>query len=75
MNITKDYLFYMSQGGLKKLDFNTNESVKIYGTDVENLEVVGDKLLVTSSSGQRIIMNFDGTNQSRPFVSMDGSYI
>ena len=74
-NMTEDFIFYYSMNGLKKYDIKTKESKVIYTGNIEFVEIIGNILIVTDSDGHRLIMDFDGNQQQRLFLSGEQNFV
>lgn len=76
-NMNKDYLFFYTVQGLKKYDFTTHQITNVYNHNIQYLEILGDKLVLTINDKQtyRMIMDFNGQNQQRLFMSQDGNFV
>lgn len=77
-NMYGDYLFYITLDGLKRYDFNTQETATIYDSYCKSCEILGNKLVLTIEtygSSYQLIMSFDGQQQYRLFQNNDGNYI
>ena len=75
-NITEDDMFYYTREGLNKYHFETKETTLIDTQIPTSCEVLGDKLVLTYGKDEkRVIMDFDGTNSQRLFMSQNGDFI
>lgn len=79
VNMNERYIFYRSSKGLNQYDMKTKESKNIYSGNITYCEILGDKLVLTTSSYgdnvYKIIIEQDGSNQQRLFQSQDDTYI
>lgn len=84
IGINDDYLFYLSsRSQVICYNLKTGESKSIYNGFITGGYIMGDKLILISSSSYnrdessqyKIIMEFDGSNQQRLFTDMSGSFV
>ena len=75
LNMTTDYIFYYTVNGVIRYDINTKETKNVYTGDLEFFEVVGNMIIVTDSDHHRIIMDFNGNNQQRLFLSSEQNFV
>lgn len=79
LNMNEQYIYYLSTKGLNQYNMKTKESKTIYSGRITYCELLGDKLILTTSSYNdnmyKIILEQDGSNQQRLFQSQDSTYI
>lgn len=75
LNMTSDYIFCYSVTGLNKYDVKTKECTDVYSGNINFVEVVGDVLIITDNSNHRIVMDFNGKNQQRLFLSNEQNFV
>lgn len=81
INMNEQYIFYMSDhADVVRYDLKTRESIRIYTGSIEGGYIVGDKLILNTSSSYReeqykIIVDMNGENQQRIFTSQGGDFI
>lgn len=75
LNMTTDYIFYYTASGVIRYDISTKETKNIYTGDLDFFEVVGNVIIVTDTDGHRMIMDLNGTNQQRLFLTSEQNFV